>query len=124
MGACGVLVVAMSPLTWSLGLFVVALLAAGTTITAQVTAHSLAVELTAPPGTATEAFGWVITAAGVGLAAGQSAAGIAVEAAGPASAFIVGGGAGLLVAALLWLRRGTLAPVPAMAGESAGQSRR
>lgn len=124
MGACGVLVVAMSPLTWSLGLFVVALLAAGTTITAQVTAHSLAVELTAPAGTATEAFGWVITAAGVGLAAGQSAAGIAVEAAGPASAFIVGGGAGLLVAALLWLRRGTLAPVPAMAGESAGQSRR
>lgn len=110
MGACGVLVTVMAAATGSLALFVVALLAAGTTITAQVTAHSLAVEEAAPPGTATEAFGWVITAAGVGLAAGQSGAGIAVELAGPASAFVVGGVAGLLVAVLLWLRRRTLAP--------------
>ncbi|MGE3663423.1 MAG: MFS transporter [Pseudonocardia sp.] len=113
MGACGVLVAVMAATTGVLALFVVALLAAGTTITAQVTAHSLAVEAAAPPGTATEAFGWVITAAGVGLAAGQSGAGIAVEAAGPSSAFVVGGAAGVAVAALLWLRRRTLAPVAA-----------
>lgn len=110
MAAFAVLVAAIAPTTGSTALFVVALLAAGTLITAQVTAHSLAVELAAPPGAATEAFGWVITAAGMGLAAGQSAAGIAVEAAGPASAFVVGGAGGLVVALALWLRRATLAP--------------
>ncbi|MGQ0576751.1 MAG: MFS transporter [Pseudonocardia sp.] len=108
LGGFGVLVAAVAPTTGSLPLFVGALLVAGTLITAQVTAHSLAVELAAPPGTATEAFGWVITAATVGIAAGQSAGGIVVEMAGPAGAFALGGGTGLLLAALLWTRRHTL----------------
>jgi hypothetical protein len=112
---CGALVTVTALATGSLLLFVVALLTAGTTITAQVTAHSLGVELAAPAGAATEAFGWVITAAGVGLAAGQSAAGIAVEGAGPASAFVVGGAAGLVVSALLWVRRRSLTPRPVAA---------
>jgi MFS family permease len=86
------------------------MLAAGSLITPQVTAHSLAVDTVAPEGTATEAFGWVVTAATLGLAAGQSAAGVVVEAAGPPSAFLAGGLAGVVLAALLWVRRATLAP--------------
>lgn len=91
---------------------VVAMLLAGATITPQVTAHSLGVEATAPAGTATEAFGWVVTAATLGLSAGQSGAGLAVQAAGPHAAFLVGGAAGLVVAGLLWLRRSSLVQPP------------
>jgi hypothetical protein len=87
---------------------VVAMLLAGATITPQVTAHSLGVEATAPAGTSTEAFGWVITAATLGLSTGQSAAGVVVEAFGPHAAFLVGGAAGVAVAGLLWLRRASL----------------
>ena len=83
---------------------------AGALITPQVTAHSLAVDIAAPPGTATEAFGWVITAATLGIAAGQSSAGIVVEAFGPPAAFVAGGIAGVVLAAVLWLRRATLLP--------------
>jgi hypothetical protein len=89
---------------------VVAMLLAGATITPQVTAHSLGVEATAPPGTATEAFGWVVTAATLGLSSGQSTAGIVVEAFGPHAAFVVGGVAGTVVAGLLWFRRAALLP--------------
>lgn len=88
----------------------VVMLLAGATVTPQATGHSLGVEVSAPPGTATEAFGWVITAVTMGLSAGQSTAGIVVQAAGPPVAFLVGGTAGLVVAALLWWRRGTLVP--------------
>jgi MFS family permease len=96
----------------SLPVLVVAMLAAGSLITPQVTAQSIAVDGAAPAGTATEAFGWVITAVTLGLAAGQSMAGIAVDRAGPPSAFLVGGAAGLALAAVLWFRRATLAPPP------------
>ena len=58
---------------------VVAMLLAGATITPQVTAHSIGVEMAAPAGTATEAFGWVVTAATLGLSSGQSAAGVVVR---------------------------------------------
>ncbi|MDT7553712.1 MAG: hypothetical protein QOI16_2248 [Pseudonocardiales bacterium] len=91
---------------------VVAMLLAGATITPQVTAQSLGVEATAPVGTATEAFGWVVTAATLGLSVGQSSAGLVVQAAGPHAAFLVGGGAGLVVAMLLWVRRASLVPPP------------
>jgi MFS family permease len=114
LGAFGVLVGAMAlvgPIP-SFALLVVAMLAAGALITPQVTAHSLAVDIAAPEGTATEAFGWVVTAATLGLAAGQSAAGIVVEAAGPPSAFLAGGIAGVVLAVVLWARRATLAPQP------------
>jgi predicted MFS family arabinose efflux permease len=99
--------------TGSLAVLVVAMLAAGALITPQVTAHSVAVEGAAPVGTATEAFGWVVTAATLGLAAGQSVAGLVVEAAGPASAFLAGGVAGAVLAGVLWARRRTLVQVPA-----------
>ena len=112
LGAFGLLVAAMAltaPVP-SFVLLVVVMLAAGSLITPQVTAHSLAVDTAAPEGTATEAFGWVVTAATLGLAAGQSAAGVVVEAAGPPSAFLAGGLAGVVLAAVLWVRRATLAP--------------
>jgi MFS family permease len=89
---------------------VVAMLLAGATITPQVTAHSLGVEATAPKGTATEAFGWVVTAATLGLSSGQSTSGMVVEAFGPHAAFAVGGVAGVVVAGVLWLRRSSLRP--------------
>ncbi len=96
--------------TGSLPVLIVAMIAAGALITPQITAHSLAVDIVSPAGSATEGFGWVVTAATLGLAAGQSTAGIVVEAAGPPGAFLAGGAAGAVVAVILWLRRGTLAP--------------
>jgi MFS family permease len=110
LGAFGVLVAAMT-LTGADGSLItltVIMLAAGALITPQVTAHSLAVNIATPPGTATEAFGWVITAATLGLALGQSAAGLAVEAAGPHAGFLAGGLGGVVLAGVLWLRRRTL----------------
>jgi MFS family permease len=109
LGGFAVLVAAMSltgPLD-SLAVLVVAMVAAGALITPQVTAHSLAIDLAAPGGTAAEGFGWVVTAATLGLAAGQSSAGVVVEMVGPPAAFVVGGAAGLVVAVVLWLRRGS-----------------
>lgn len=97
----------------SLPVLIVAMLAAGATITPQVTAHSLGVEAAAPAGTATEAFGWVITAATLGLSTGQVLSGFSVDLAGPSGAFLTGGIAGGVVAVVLWARRGTLAPAPA-----------
>jgi hypothetical protein len=94
---------------------ILAMLVAGALITPQVTAHSLAVEVVAPAGTATEGFGWVITAATLGIAAGSSIAGVAVEQAGPPAAFLAGGVAAALVAVLLWVRRATVVAQPAPA---------
>lgn len=85
------------------------LLLGGILITPQATAHSAAIELTAPSGTVTEAFGWVITSVTLGLAAGQSVSGWLVEHVGIRSSFLVASAAGLLFAGLLWLRRGTVA---------------
>lgn len=118
LGAFAVLVAAMALVgpTGSLPVLVLVMLAAGALITPQVTAHSMAVAVTAAAGTATEAFGWVITAATLGLAAGQSVAGIVVEAAGPPSAFLAGGVAGVGLAVVLWFRRGTLAPLRQQGG--------
>jgi MFS family permease len=105
--------VAMMALTGPLGslpVLVVTMLLAGALITPQVTAHSMAVEIATPAGTAAEAFGWVVTAATLGLAAGQSFAGFVVEVAGPPAAFLAGGASGVVLAVMLWLRRATLAP--------------
>jgi hypothetical protein len=77
------------------------MLVAGCLITPQVTAHSVAVELAAPAGTATEAFGWVVTAATLGLASGQAMGGALVDARGPSSAFLAGGSAALALAVVL-----------------------
>ncbi|MGW5050625.1 MFS transporter [Actinokineospora sp. NPDC004072] len=91
----------------------IALLVVGTLVTPQATAHSAALEQVAPPGTITEAFGWVITAVTLGLALGQSVSGQLVEHVGVWSAYLAAAGAGLLIALVVYLRRGTvLAGVP------------
>lgn len=91
-------------------------LVAGMWITPQSTTHSTAIELVAPEGTATEAFGWIITAVTLGLAAGQSTSGYLVEHVGVWSAFLTAGVAGLLIAGLVLARRNTIveqqAPTP------------
>jgi MFS family permease len=112
-----VLVAAMALVgpTGSLPVLMITMLAAGALITPQVTGHSLAVDIAAPPGAATEAFGWVITAATLGIAAGQSSAGFVVETFGPPAAFLSGALAGVAAAAVLWLRRATLLPRQAAA---------
>ncbi|WP_375546442.1 MFS transporter [Actinophytocola gossypii] len=97
----------------------VAMLVAGILITPQSTAHSTAIEQVTPQGTATEAFGWVITSVTLGLAAGHSTSGWLVEHVGVPASFLASSGAGLLVALLVWLRRGTVAsgvPAPALVG--------
>ena len=119
LGAFAALVGAMALVgpSGSLVVLTLAMLAAGALITPQVTAHSIAIDAAAPAGTATEAFGWVITAATLGLAIGQSVAGIVVEAAGPPAAFLAGGLAGVLLAGVLWARRRTLVVAPDRARE-------
>jgi MFS family permease len=114
LGGFAVLVAAMALVgpSGSLPVLVVTMVVSGALITPQVTAHSLAVDLAAPPGAAAEAFGWVITAATLCIATGQSSAGIVVETFGPHAAFVSGGAAGLLLAMVLWLRRATLVPQP------------
>ena len=115
LGAFGVLVAAMAAAGSSLVGLTLVMLVAGAVITPQVTAQSLALEVATPPGTATEAFGWVITAITLGVAAGQSVTGWLVEHSGPSAAFLAGGLAGVLLAVVLWVRRNTLAPAPALA---------
>jgi MFS family permease len=59
------------------------------------------VDRQAPSGTVTEAFSWLVTAFGVGAAAGTAASGLAAQHGGAASGFAVAGAGGL--AALLVL---------------------
>lgn len=89
-----------------------ALLVVGTLITPQATTLSAMIDTVAPAGTSAEAFGWVVTAITLGLAAGQSTSGALVESAGPASAFLAAAVSGLLLAAVVWLRRATLHAAP------------
>ena len=112
LGAFGVLVAAMAAAGSSLVGLTIVMLVAGAVITPQVTAQSLALEVATPAGTATEAFGWVITAITLGVAAGQSVTGWLVERSGPSAAFLAGGVAGVLLAAVLWARRHTRACAP------------
>ncbi|MBC6446983.1 MFS transporter [Actinokineospora xionganensis] len=90
-----------------------ALLLAGMLVTPQATAHSAALELVAPKGTVTEAFGWVITAVTLGLALGQSVSGYLVEHVGLASAYLGASVVGLLFTAIVYARRNTVVDVNA-----------
>jgi MFS family permease len=114
LGGFAVLVAAMALVgpSGSLAVLVITMVVSGALITPQVTAHSLAVDIAAPPGAAAEAFGWIVTAATLGIATGQSSAGIVVETFGPHAAFVSGGAAGVVLAMVLWLRRATLVPRP------------
>ncbi|HVW44984.1 MAG TPA: MFS transporter [Amycolatopsis sp.] len=90
---------------WALA---VAMLAAGAMVTPQSATHSTMIEVVAPGGTAAEAYGWVLTAVTLGIAFGQSASGYLVEHHGPSASFLTAGGAALMVAAVVWFRRGSV----------------
>lgn len=89
----------------------VALFVGGALIAPQAATHSTAIEIVAPKGTTAEAFGWVLTAVTLGLAFGQSVSGYLVERFGPSSSFLAAAGAGAVLAAVVWLFRGTIRPV-------------
>jgi MFS family permease len=108
LGAFALLVAPLAIPTSLAGLAATMLLA-GLLITPQSTAHSAAIELAAPRGTVTEAFGWLITSVTLGLAFGQSVSGWLIEHVGIRSAYLAASAAGLLIAALVWARRRTLA---------------
>ncbi|OLR89701.1 MFS transporter [Actinokineospora bangkokensis] len=86
----------------------IALLVAGCLVTPQCTAHSAAIELVTPSSSATEAFGWVVTAVTLGLAAGQSLSGQLVELVGVEASYLAASVVGLLFTGVLYLRRGTV----------------
>jgi hypothetical protein len=62
----------------------------------------------APPGTAVEATGWVLTAIIVGAALGNGAAGVAVTEASPHLGLVVGLGGGLVTLGAAWIGRPSL----------------
>jgi MFS family permease len=107
LGLFALLIAPMAIPTSLLGLSI-AMLVAGVWITPQSTTHSTAIEAVTPRGTATEAFGWVVTAVTLGLAAGHSTSGYLVEHVGIPSAFLAASVAGLVIALLVWLRRDTM----------------
>jgi MFS family permease len=107
LGGFALLVAPLSIPSSLLGLALLSLVA-GVLITPQSTTHSTAIELVAPEGTATEAFGWIVTSVTLGLAAGQSISGYLVEHVGVWSSFLASSVAGLLIASLVWARRHTV----------------
>ncbi|WP_206077933.1 MFS transporter [Prauserella endophytica] len=102
--------VALLALPTTLWALAIAMLGAGALITPQSTAHSTAIEIVAPKGTAAEAFGWVLTAVTLGLAFGQSVSGYLVEHSGPPAAFLAAAACALALAAVVWLLRHTIRP--------------
>jgi MFS family permease len=107
LGVFALLVAPLAIPTSLLGLGLL-MLVAGLLITPQATAHSSVIEVVAPRGTVTEAFGWVITSATLGLALGQSASGWLVEHAGIRASFLAASACGLFFATLVWARRASL----------------
>ena len=74
----------------------------------------LLLDVVAPPGTATEATGWVLTAFVAGASVGAGLAGAAVHGSGPHAGLGVGLAGAVLAAAVAWLwqHRLALAPLP------------
>ena len=111
----GVFGLSVGPLAIPSSLLGLALLSlvAGMWITPQSTTHSTSIDVVAPQGTATEAFGWVVTAVTLGLAAGQSTSGYLVEHVGVWASFLSSSVAGMVIAGAVFLRRLTLVVTPA-----------
>ena len=72
------------------------------------TAYTL-VDRVAPAGGETEAFAWLTTAIGIGLAGGSALAGALVDAGGPGAGFATAAAAGLVACAITNARRASLA---------------
>ena len=98
------------PLARADSLIVIGLLlvVAGLPSTAQWATSSLALDAVAPRSGGAEAYTWLSTANGVGVAAGGLLAGVAVERSGTPAAFVAAAAAMALGAAVLVARRDTL----------------
>ncbi|WP_018683905.1 MFS transporter [Actinokineospora enzanensis] len=99
------LLVALLAIPTSLVWLGVAVLFAGLLVTPQATSHSAALELVAPPETATEAFGWVITSVTIGIALGQLVSGQLVEHVAVWASYLAATVLGLTFAAIVYARR-------------------
>jgi len=89
------------------------LLLAGAAIAPAEASVNAMVDDAAPPGTTTEAFAWLASAMAIGGALGAAAAGTLIDSAGPAAAFALAGGAGLLAVLATVVRTNTLAATSA-----------
>jgi len=99
----------------------VAALVAGFAVSPAFIAGYALVELLVPEAVLTEGFTWLIAATGIGMAAGSSAGGLAVDIAAARAAFLVAAAAALLAASIALLgRRWLRSPLPpAGEGEAA-----
>jgi predicted MFS family arabinose efflux permease len=88
-------------------------LISGFTLAPTVSVLYLLLDSVAPPGTATEATGWVLTAFVGGASAGAGLAGAAVNASGPHAGLAVGVAGTVAAAAVVWLWQHQLALSPA-----------
>jgi MFS family permease len=96
---------AMAVLLFAAGAVIAPLLATGYQMVADV----------APSGTATEAYTWSVTSLVAGIAAGSAATGLLMESASWQAGFAVATTAAGVAAAVAFVRRSTLAPIPALA---------
>jgi hypothetical protein len=83
---------------------------AGLPIAPLIASRNQLVERVAPAGTSTEAFTWPLTALVAGVAVGAATAGSVIEASSWAGGVVVAMAVGLVGAAVVMARRGTLAP--------------
>lgn len=107
LGGFAVLVVPLTIPGSLLGLALL-LLVAGTLISPQTAAHSECIEVVAVTGLVTESFGWMVTAATLGIGLGQLLSGLVVERAGVDVSFLTAAVIGSLVAIAVYLRRNTI----------------
>jgi predicted MFS family arabinose efflux permease len=97
------LIFASSPLVLGVGMALAGLAVAPLTVVG-----SGITDVVAPPGTATEATSWVVTAYQLGLAVGTASAGAIVDGPGTRAAFAAAAGCAAFSAVVLWVRRGLL----------------
>jgi hypothetical protein len=83
---------------------------AGLPIAPLIASRNQLVERVAPAGTSTEAFTWPLTALVAGVALGAATSGSVIEASSWAGGVVVATAVGLVGAAVVMARRGTLAP--------------
>ena len=95
----------------SLGVAFPLALLSGVTLAPTVSVLYTLLDTVAPPGTATEATGWVLTAFVAGASAGAGLAGVSVHAADPHAGLAVGLAGAVLGAAVAWLGKAKLAPI-------------
>jgi predicted MFS family arabinose efflux permease len=105
--ALAALVLASSPATMA-----AAAIVAGLPLAPLIASRNQLVERVAPRGTSTEAFTWPLTALIAGVALGAAAGGALVESYSWATAVLAAVAVSAAGAALLFARRGTLAPSP------------